>query len=114
MAAPWIHRVGKATVDFEKLAGSEGFVSLDAKLAAGLLQMAKGALGRKFQVLADQAAAADTFLRGRQLSFVKNAHCKIDEAAGMVYNIQSLVSVKFLGDSKLEQFISNWDTVSVK
>ena len=29
----------------------------------------------------------------------------------MVYNIQSLVSVKFLGDSKLEQFISNWDTV---
>ena len=49
-------------------------MSLDAKLAAGLLQMAKGALGRKFQVLADQAAAADAFLRGRQLLFVIYEH----------------------------------------
>ena len=46
LAAPWIHKVATSTVDFEKLAESEGFVSLDAKLAAGLLQMAKGALGR--------------------------------------------------------------------
>ena len=62
LAAPWIHKVAKPSTTFEALADSEGFMSLDAELAAGLLQMAKGSIAKRFQILADRAAAADTFL----------------------------------------------------
>ena len=107
LAAPWIHKVAKPGTTFEALADSEGFTSLDTELAAGLLQMAKGPIAKRFQILADRAAVADTFLRGRQLLHVIYEHYKIDENQGMVFNITSLTSVKFAGDSKLEQFLSN-------
>ena len=42
LAAPWIHKVAKPGKTFEALADSDGFTSLDAELAAGILQMAKG------------------------------------------------------------------------
>ena len=79
-------QVSKPGTTFEALADSEGLTSLDAELAAGLLQMAKGPIAKRFQILADRAAVADTFLRGRQLLHVIYEHYKIVENQGMGVN----------------------------
>ena len=70
-------------------------------------------LGRNITLATEAAAKVGEMLKGRQkLKLVYNWF-KINEKAGSLYDIADLMSVKFSGDAKLEQFISNWNNVLI-
>jgi hypothetical protein len=81
-------------ITFELLAESEGFATLDSKLAAAVLKVAKGEIGRKLSRLAEVAAREGRPLKGHQCLFVVYEHYKMDEAAGTLFNLSNLITVK--------------------
>jgi hypothetical protein len=110
-AFQWILRTEMAGSTMEALADSEGYESLDNKLAAALMRVTKGGLGRKLSFLAETFAREGRPLTGRQCLFVIYGNYKVDEAAGALFNLQDLISVKYLGDSQMEVFLHNWESV---
>ena len=91
-AALWIYKVERPGMTVEALADSEGFTTLDTKLASALIQVAKGDLGRKLANMADKAVSQNTILRGRQCLWLIYSHYKMFEQSGVHYNLQSLAS----------------------
>ena len=55
-------------VTLQSFADSEGFDTLDSKLAAALIKVARGEIGRKLARLAEAAAREGRPLKGRRAS----------------------------------------------
>ena len=81
------------------------------KLAAAMCLKATGELGRRITLADETEAAAGRMLRGRQILWMVYDHHKYDEERGSLYDFKDLMSVHFRGDSHLEAFLSNWDSV---
>ena len=65
----WIRKTEKATTA-DDLQDSGTFPSLDAKLAAALSRILTGELARQINVIKEQKASEDLFLKGRQILYM--------------------------------------------
>jgi hypothetical protein len=96
---------------YEMLQHSEGFDSLDAKLAAALTSTVSGELGRRIAMAVENEAMRHRMLKGRQILWMIHDHHKLDEERGALYDFTDLMSVKLKGDSQLESFWNTWESV---
>ena len=95
---------------FDGLSESDGYDSLDAKLAAALSKIPHGELGRRVTHKVEVCAAAGKMIKGRQILFMIYEQFRLSEVAGSLYEIGDLMSVRLKGDA-LEHFLITWDSV---
>ena len=108
----WITEVEAEGQSFDALAHSgRTFGSLDQKLAAALVAIAKGELGRQITHASETERREGRCVKGRQLLFLVYQYYRIDEAAGALYNIHDLWNVTFVNDDKMEGFLASWDAL---
>ena len=112
-AYQWISQVEFPTAVLANFAYSDGFDTLDTKLASACFRAAAGredVLGRLTRE-AEIARRSDRFLKGRQCLLLIYDFYRIDERSCGLFDFNDLVSVKWLGDAALERFMGNWDNV---
>jgi hypothetical protein len=107
----WALKAESASVTYEELADSDGFASLDSKLAAALTKIANGELGRRITLAVENEALRGRMLRGRQILWLIHEFHKYDEEQGALYDFTDLTAVKLRNDSGLEAFITSWLSV---
>jgi hypothetical protein len=110
-AFTWVLRSETPGTTIEEVQDSEDLPGLDIKLAAAVVKIAKGEVGRTLSRLAESLARTGQLLKGRQCLVVIYDQYRIDEAATGLYNITDLMSVKWMGDAKMELFLSNWESI---
>ena len=86
------------------------FVTLDTELLAALTKVAKGELARQILNLKETEAGEQRAVRGRQVLYVFDQHCKTNEEVGSLYYVEDLLKVNLLQDD-LSTFIRNWESV---
>ena len=91
----WVMAAELPTATFDGLRDSEGFDSLDAKLAAALQKLATGELGRKITLETENQALKGRMINGRQILWLVHDYHKHGEERG---------------DSNLESFINTWES----
>jgi hypothetical protein len=112
-AYQWISQVESSTAALASLAFSDGFDTLDTKLASACFRAAAGredVLGRLTRE-AEIAHRSGRFLKGRQCLFLIYDFYRIYERSCGLFDFNDLVSVKWLGDAALERFMGNRDNV---
>ena len=117
-AFAWMLDVAAEDVTYEKLATSEmvnlpgfhlDFGTLDAKLGSALTKVASASFVNTMQAKKHAAMKEKKRLLGRQIMFLIDAHFKMTEADGAVYDIEHLLSVVMTNDN-LQAFLNTWDT----
>ena len=106
----WIMRCEEAGISTYKLADSESFDTLDAKLCAGLSGLIKGDLARQVHAEKESLASQGFYMRGRQLLLVIYQHYSISEAEGYVVEFRDLMAVTVQGGD-LKSFLTEWDVI---
>lgn len=96
---------------YESRYDSEGFDSLDAKLAMALASITSGSLAQQFVLLSEQESNRGRMLKGRQMLWMSHDYRKLDEERGAMYDYNDLATGKLRGDSRLETFINVRDSV---
>ena len=95
------------------MAFSEGFDTLDTKLASACFRAAAGredVLGRLTRE-AEIAHRAGRFLKGRQCLLLIYDFYRIDERSCGLFDFNDPVSVKWPWDAPLDRFMGNCDNV---
>ena len=113
-AFKWIKEVEATGAKVEDFQNSGKFVTLDTKLASSLNAIARGELGRKLTLLSEREDREGRLAKGRQLLRVVYDHFKIDEFAGVLYELTDLMAVKIRNDNpspkQLEWFMTTWES----
>ena len=104
-------RVEAEDANFETLGDSEGFASLDAKLAAALAKISHGELGRRITHTMEVQAKAGRMVNGRQILHQIYQNYRVNEEAGALYDFTDLMAIRLKGDNQLENFLISWDSV---
>ena len=90
--------------DFEE--SGDGFETLDRKLAAALIRVIKGELGRKVHLESQKMHLRGKVLKGRQVYWMILSTFRTNPNMGVVYGVRDISKVQWLGDEKLETFQS--------
>ena len=98
-----------ATID--TFSDSGPFAELDIELAAALVKIAHGEIGREINLEVNKAAKRGTLMKGRQILWMIYHSNRLDEEAGSLFSYEDLAAVEWLGDNKMETFLQNWDMV---
>jgi hypothetical protein len=113
-AFDWINRIDEPKVDFEYLACTEGFDSMDMTV----LMACKHSAFKKIDLPDDMIRLMEERdrkrlppLTGRQAMKMIYEYYESDAKSGSNDSFTDTMSVKFLGDDKLQQFLDNWDNV---
>ena len=111
MAFFWVKRTEGPATTFDDFRDSEGFYSLDAKLAAALTKIATGELGRRITLMVEQEASKNRMLKGRQILWMIHDNHKLDEERGALYDFTDLLAIRLKGDNQLGSFMTTWESV---
>ena len=95
----WVKRTEGPATTFDDFRDSEGFDSLDAKLAAALTKIATGELGRRITLMVEQEASKERMLKGRQILWMIHDNHKLDEERGALYDFTDLLAIRLKGDN---------------
>ena len=110
----WVEKVFQQGMTLERLDDSQGFGTLDIKLAAAVMRIAKGELSSQISLEAERYKnRKGKVLKGRQCLFLVNEQYRMDENCGALFNISDLISVQWLGDGKMAEFLARWDHILV-
>ena len=93
----------------EHLRNPGKFLTLDSKLLAVLMKVAKGELAREILIFKDTEAANGRAVRGGQVLYLIDQYFKTKEKVGSLYSAEDLLRVRLLGDD-LSTFINNWES----
>ena len=105
----WITNTEKAKT-MEELEDDEGFESLNAKIAAGLLEIVTGEFQRRLMLKMETAALHEVrMINGRQIYWLMLQAFQISEQEGALYEIEDLLAAQLKGDS-LRGFLTDWET----
>ena len=108
----WIREVELDTATHESLRKpGKKYESLDQKLAAALSSMAHDEIGRHITQAAEEAAHNNEILRGRQALLLVYTHYALNASLGSAYSVIDLVNVEWLGDTKIDLFLTKWNSV---
>ena len=94
VAFKWIVKTEKVETTFDELRNSDGFDSLDAKLAAALTKIATGELGRRIMLMVEQEASKGRMLKGRQILWMIHENHELDEERGALYDFTDLMAIR--------------------
>ena len=117
--ARWLHRVFRPGATMKQLGDSHGFGSRDLKLAAAIMRIAKGDLAARIALEAERHQnQLGRILKGRQCLLMVCERYRLDERCGALYNISDLISVLWLGDSHMADFLADgtmcwWEWLSL-
>ena len=113
-AFKWIKEVEEPSATIDSFRDSGKFLTLDSKLASALSDIAKGDLGRKITLLTEKEDREGRLTRGRQILRAIYDHFKLDEFAGVLYELTDLMAIKIKADSpspkQLEWFMTSWES----
>jgi hypothetical protein len=103
---------------FERLSNSGGsrFGGLDIKLATALVASIKAAPAHRMlydEVLAMQQKCTDmwTILKGRHVYFMIIRYYATTESLDLVYSIEHLTKLQWLGDNEIHTFRDTWENI---
>ena len=115
----WVKEVTQDGQTFAALAnsGEARFHSLDLRLSTALTLIIRNApnaraLHDDLLVKEEQAQAAGTILRGRQILFLMYESFKTNTHMALLYNVTDLSALKYPGDSQLHHFRHQWDLIT--
>ena len=112
LAFQWVRKVETPNMTVEKFIDSEGFPTLDSKLASALSRVTKGMLGRNITLEQEKQASHGRMMNGRQILLMVYQHFRITETEGHIMDFQDLLSVKMYSDD-LNGFFMEWESVLV-
>ena len=101
----WIMRPERPGITSEELEDSEGYDTLDIKLASALNELLKGETMRKVMIEQESLAQRQQLLKGRQILLMVYERFKLDEQLGTMYSFQNLLSTKLTHG--LESFLNS-------
>ena len=102
------------THDYEQLAdsGEARFHTLDQKLAVAMLPTIKTdnhILATKIQSLEEEEINKGRLIKGRQIVWLIFDHLKLNTHMKLLYSLEDLVNLKYLGDNKVHTFMRFWN-----
>ena len=114
----WLNEVFNKSADqFEKLAnsGKSRFGSLDATALVASIKAAPAHRMLYDEVLATQLRCSDisTILKGRQAYFMMLRYYATTESLDLVYSIEHLTRLTWMGDNEMHTFRDTWDNIMV-
>ena len=107
-AFDWICKCEKPNVSLGDLADSEGFSSLDFKLAGAIARIQSGLLTHTLTRYALEYAQHGVPLKGRQMLLIIHQNYQTCLQTGQLYRPQDLLNVTLKGDSAMEEFLERW------
>ena len=107
-AFDWISKCKKPHVSLGDLADSEGFSSLDFKLAGAISRIQTGTLGSTLTRYALEYASSGVPLKGRQMLLLVHQNYQTGLQTGQLYQPRHLLDVQLKGDSAMEAFLEQW------
>lgn len=113
------HEPASFDVAFAALADPEDYPSIDAKISAGLTQLALTELqkgnGRHYQIASDIVLKSERLadqtghgISGRQAVFLIGWHNRTDTDSGFLFDIEDMERLSFNGDNELATFATAW------
>ena len=111
-ALEWIMRVEVIGCTFAELANSGEFETLDYKLHTALLNcIPKGPLKDKIRKAAETEIHERRAIKGRQTLFMIYEYYGGYQDAGAAATIRHLAEIRWMGDSRMQEFLNLWDKV---
>ena len=109
----WLLEAEKKGVTFDDMAKcKEEFMTLDNKLCAALSNCIKNGkalmLEQEFLTKEAEMLQKQKTIRGRQVYWLIIQFRKTSESLGGIYNLQDLISVKWMGDQNMFTFYNKW------
>jgi len=110
MALTWILKAEKPGMTYDELQDSGAdYKSLDSKLALSISKLAEGTnLGQEIGRQAEIAATHEKSVTGRQMIWLIYKDLQVDDRGMGMYNVIHLMSIKYPGDHKLQNFRMHW------
>ena len=94
----WARKVEASADTSAELAETEGFATLDSKLAAALRKLVAGSLGRSMNVDKEKLAASGELMTGRQFLLKIYDHFRVTEVDHNILDLEDLIAVKMVND----------------
>ena len=91
----------------------EEFYTLSAKIAAGIIQIIYGELGRRITILDDQLSRKGEMLNGRQILWLVYQRFRVHKTQAAMLTREHLFAVKLSNDN-LREFLNIWDEVTLE
>ena len=117
---PWILEVTKAGTTMDSLldSGAKRFKQLDIRLAVALSSCVKDGCSELDRVLQQKEAVLmddkGECLRGRQIFWMILDYFKTNRDVSVVYTIQDLTNLEWMGDKHMQSFKFYWETMSAR
>ena len=111
-AMVWITEVENAQ-SWEELEDDEEFYTLSAKIAAGLIIIMYGELGRRITILDDQLSRKGEMLNGRQILWIIYQRFRVHKTQAAMLTREHLFAIKLSNDN-LREFLNSWDEVMLE
>ena len=108
----WITEVENAQ-SWEELEDDEEFYTLSAKIAAGLIIIMYGELGRRITILDDQLSRKGEMLNGRQILWLVYQRFRVHKTQAAMLTREHLFAIK-LNNDNLREFLNSWDEVMLE
>ena len=108
-AFPWIQACATESPEDLCIPG-EGWVSLDRKIAAGLMRICHGELGRELTQMSTAMYNDNQFVRGRSLWALVFRYYASGNSGQVLYDLNHLQGLKMVGDN-IEGFHNTWNMV---
>jgi len=93
---------------WQELEDDEGFETLSAKMASGLIKVVQGQLAKEIQLIDDQLSKQGKYLNGRQIYWIICNHFKVCETQGTIIELKDLLALSLKGDN-VRQFVNAWN-----
>ena len=101
-------KVEALTVTSADLAETDGFATLDSKLASALRKVVTGSLSRTINVEKEKLAAQGQMMTGRQILLMIYEHFRVTEVDNNILDVEDRIAVKMVGDD-LRRFYDEWE-----
>ena len=110
---PWLHEATDGSKTYEQLAdcGDPRWKTLDGKLFTALRATIISdcvILTTKLQTVEEEAYNRHTFVTGRQLVFLIFAHFRLNADMKLLYDVEDITSLEWMGDHKIHSFYRLW------
>ena len=90
----WIQKVEATRTSSADLAETDGFATLDSKLATALRKVVTGTLSRSVNVEKEKLAASGQMMTGRQILLMIYTHFRVTEVDNNMLDLEDLIAVK--------------------
>ena len=104
----WIRKVEASAAVPADLAETDGFATLDSKLASALRKVVTGSLGRSINVEKEKFASSGQMMTGRQILLMIYNHFRVTEVDNNILDLEDLIAVNMNNDD-LRRFYDEWE-----